>query len=123
MRRALGLAALVALGCDGPRETPAEPLPAETTTGGELAPPAHMACFSGSADNGVCELVYASVEPLARVEASCRRTGGRWIADCPSEGRIGSCTHDGHEGVYYGPPTSEAHLREACAAEGGTFAR
>lgn len=89
-----------------------------------IAPAAReRACFSGTTDNGVCQVFSAAREPLPALASSCRTAGGRWITSCPDEGRVGSCTGaDGAHAIYYGLGLGSDALRSACEAEGHTFA-
>ena len=79
------------------------------------------ACFTGSADNGVCELFSAATEPLSALAAHCREARGMWVIECPPEGRVGTCSGDGRRAVYYGPSIGDVELRRACEAEGHVF--
>jgi hypothetical protein len=114
MRGAIALAALV-VACGAPQSEGARPtsIAASATTRG---------CFSGTPDNGACEVFSAAREPLSLVAAHCRASGGRWLDACPVESRVGTCTGDGQETVYYGPGLDRGELQRRCEAEGHTFA-
>jgi hypothetical protein len=114
---------VVASACGGAQERASEPAtateePAETDAGA-----AQRACFTGTAEMGVCELFDEATEPLSVLSAHCARAGGTWRVDgCPTEGRVGSCAGEGRRAVYYGHGLTSEQLAEACAREGHTFA-
>jgi len=110
--RTVGLAlALVACGTAAP--APSATMPASAT---------ERACFSGTTDNGVCEIFSAALEPLGALAAHCREAHGQWLVECPIEGRVGTCSGDGRRAVYYGASIGPVEARRACEAEGHAFA-
>jgi len=88
----------------------------------EEAAPIERACFTGTADNGVCEIFSAALEPLGPLASHCRDAGGQWLDACPSEGRVGTCSGEGRRAIYYGVGLGIDALQHACEAEGHAFA-
>ncbi len=121
--RRIIVSAFVALSACGGSAPSSTTTAAPTETEGDEAPaPQRLTCFSGTRENGVCETFYAHLEPLGRVAAHCRESGGvPSDGACPTDGRVGACAHDAHEDVYYGGATTPDQLEAACTAEGGVF--
>jgi hypothetical protein len=112
--RVLGLA-LLAGACG------AAPPPPVTATTARPDEPTERACFSGTTDNGVCEIFSAALEPLGALAAHCRQAHGQWLVECPTEGRVGTCAGEGRRAVYYGPSIGPTEARRACEGEGHVF--
>lgn len=123
---AFALGALIGLGCGGARTPPADPPPAPAPAPTAEAPtpdaaPLERACFTGSTENGVCEVFSAALEPLPALSAHCREAGGQWLETCPAAGRVGTCSGDGRRATYYGGALGPDAVRAACEREGHVF--
>ncbi len=88
----------------------------------QSAAPIERACFTGTADNGVCEIFSAALEPLGPLASHCREASGQWLETCPTAGRVGTCSGEGRRAIYYGVGLGIDALQHACEAEGHTFA-
>jgi hypothetical protein len=111
--RMLVVVVLVACGGAPPPTSTAPEVEAETAT--------ERACFSGTTENGVCEIFSAALEPLGPLAAHCREARGQWLVECPIEGRVGTCEGEGRRAVYYGASIGAIEARRACEAEGHAF--
>lgn len=110
------LFATALLACGG-----AQPEAVVTTPAAEEPIAEERACFSGTTDNGVCEIFSAALEPLPALASHCIAAHGHWLEECPAEGRVGSCAGEGRRAFYYGVGLGSAQLRQACEAEGHSF--
>lgn len=120
MRRARGAAVVLVVAACGASQR--EPVVAPPPSIVEEAPAAiERACFSGTLDNGVCEIFSAALEPLPALATHCRAAGGQWLDACPTDGRVGECSGEGRRAIYYGGALGEDALRSACESDGHTF--
>lgn len=120
--RALRLIVLVTLASCGGATPPPPATTAEADAGPSTAEaPIERACFSGTPENGICEVFSAALEPLPALSEHCRAAGGTWLERCPDDGRIGTCSGEGRRAVYYGGTLGVDAVRDACEREGHTF--